>query len=248
MTQYLSEAKTICDQLASIGCALTDPEKIYGVLHGLGQEYESISTFIENSMDTFPTQSFEDVGYRLTNFDDKLQGYNSAASVTPHLAFTADKTYYTQGRGQNNGRSGSRGRGRGYSTRGRGFHQQINYQSSDSGSERPTCQICGKYGHSAVKCYKRFDHSYQMEDVHTAMAAMTLSGQTQGHEWLPDSAATAHITNSTAQLQHSQPYRGDDAVIVGNGEFLPITHVGSIAIPTLQGQTDQTAPHTRKQA
>lgn len=91
MTQYLSEAKAICDQLASIGCALTDPEKIYGVLHGLGQEYESISTFIENSMDTFPTQSFEDVGYRLTNFDDKLQGYNSAASVTPHLAFTAEK-------------------------------------------------------------------------------------------------------------------------------------------------------------
>ena len=238
MTQYLSDAKVICDQLDSIGRPLTDQEKIYGVLHGLGQEYETISTFLENSMDQFPGPNFEDAGYRLINFDDKLQGYNSAAAaVTPHLAFAVDSNSYNQGKGQGYGRSGSRGRGRGYSTQGRGFHQQINTQSPGSGSERPTCQICGKYGHSAFKCYKRFDHSYQLDDFHQAMAAMKVSDQPSGHEWVPDSAATAHITNSTTQLQNSQPYKGDDGVIVGNGDFLPITHIGSIALPTMQGTT-----------
>ncbi|XP_010493723.1 PREDICTED: uncharacterized protein LOC104774223 [Camelina sativa] len=237
MAQYLSDAKAICDQLDSIGCSLTDQEKIYGLLHNLGQEYESITTYIENSMDSFPGPTFEDVGYRLTNFDDKLQGYtNSASAVTPHLTFSAERDYYSSGRGQGYGRSGSRGRGRGYSTRGRGFHQQINTQSSQSSSERPTCQICGKYGHSAAKCYKRFDHSYQMEGVHSAMAAMKVTDHSMpsGQEWYPDTGATAHITNSPAQLQNSQVYKGDDAVMVGNGDFLPITHIGSIAIPTLQ--------------
>lgn len=56
-----------------------------------------------------------------------------------------------------------------------------------------------------------------------------------GQEWYPDSAATAHITNNSGQLQSSQPYLGNDQVIVGNGNFLPITHVGSIALQTPQG-------------
>lgn len=56
-----------------------------------------------------------------------------------------------------------------------------------------------------------------------------------GTEWYPDSAATHHITNSTRNLQTSQPHGGSDAVIVGNGDFLPITHVGSIALPAISG-------------
>lgn len=66
---------------------------------------------------------------------------------------------------------------------------------------------------------------------------MKVSAQNQhsGQEWYPDSAATAHITNNSGQLQSSQPYLGNDQVIVGNGDFLPITHVGSIALQTPQG-------------
>ncbi|CAL9223190.1 unnamed protein product, partial [Arabidopsis halleri] len=59
--------------------------------------------------------------------------------------------------------------------------------------------------------------------------------QYPGGGWYPDSAATHHITNTTANLNESQAYNGAEAVIVGNGDFLPITHVGSL---NLTGQSD----------
>lgn len=42
-----------------------------------------------------------------------------------------------------------------------------------------------------------------------------------------------HIQNAL-QLHSSEPYIRNDQAIVGNGDFLPITHVGSIALTTPQ--------------
>ena len=66
---------------------------------------------------------------------------------------------------------------------------------------------------------------------------MKLSDQVQltGQEWYPDSTASAHITNDGSQLQSSAPYLGNDQVIVGNGDYLPITHIGSIPLHTPKG-------------
>ena len=56
-----------------------------------------------------------------------------------------------------------------------------------------------------------------------------------GNEWVGDSGATTHVTNSPHNLQQSQPYGGSDAVMVGNGDFLPITHTGSTTLPSSSG-------------
>ena len=66
---------------------------------------------------------------------------------------------------------------------------------------------------------------------------MKLSDQSQytGQEWYPDSGASAHITNDGSQLQSAQPYLGNDQVIVGNGDYLPISHIGSIPLHTPKG-------------
>lgn len=183
--------------------------------------------------------------------------------MSPHLAFqvsTADHGYaqsanYTQqtphftqyrGRGGNNSRFGY-SRGRGYSTRGRGFHQQVpqnNNPSQDDSSSRPTCQICGNFGHNALKCYRRFDISYQSDELPTAMAALQVTNNPpsaqqpyQGTEWYPDTAATAPVTNSQQNLQMSQPYHGHDSVMVADGNFLPITHIGSVPLQTNSGSS-----------
>lgn len=29
---------------------------------------------------------------------------------------------------------------------------------------RPTCQVCKKYGHDALRCRQRFNHAYQPDD------------------------------------------------------------------------------------
>lgn len=51
LAQYLSEIKALCDQLDFIGAPISENEKIYGVLTGVGREYEAIVTVIEESMD-----------------------------------------------------------------------------------------------------------------------------------------------------------------------------------------------------
>ncbi|XP_010495682.1 PREDICTED: uncharacterized protein LOC104772808 [Camelina sativa] len=125
-----------------------------------GKEYETVATVIEHSMDSLPTPCYEDVVFKVIAFDDKLKMYSPAPAVTLHLAFQTEKTYYDRG-GSNNrgGRSGGSYRGRGnYSTRGCGFQQHGSSQNSQNrgnGVTRPTCQICGKYGHSAFDCYYR---------------------------------------------------------------------------------------------
>lgn len=150
-------------------------------------------------------------------------------------------SYSNKGRGQSLGRfGGNRGKGF-FSTRGRGVHQQFSSYSGPSVSsdmdKRPTCQICGKIGHLALKCQHRFDNNFQHEELHAALAAIHITNVTQsfGQEWHPDSGATAHVTNSTQRLHHSQPYHGSDSVLVGDGNFLPITHVGSTNIPSTSG-------------
>lgn len=91
LVQYLFEIKGLCDQLDSIGAPISEHEKIYGVLSGVGREYEAIVTVIEESMDSPSSPSFDDVLYKLTNFDDKLQKYSTPTDVNPHQAFYTAK-------------------------------------------------------------------------------------------------------------------------------------------------------------
>ncbi|CAL9225637.1 unnamed protein product, partial [Arabidopsis halleri] len=92
---------------------------------------------------------------------------------------------------------------------------------------RLVCQICGRTCHTAVKCYNRFNNNYQAEIQ--AFSTLRVSDANR-KEWHPDSATTAHVTSSSNNLQSATEYEGDDAVLVGDGTYLPITHVGSTTI------------------
>lgn len=155
MSAYLAEIKLLCDQLDSIGAPITEHENIYRVLNGLGKEYEAVCTVIEHSMDSTPGPCFDDVAYKLTGFDDKVRAYEATVEPSPHQAYYVNRGGYS-GRGRGQSRGGYRGRGA-YSTQGRGFLQQFGqgaYQGrGSSNNQRPTCQICGKYGHHAYKCH-----------------------------------------------------------------------------------------------
>lgn len=234
MTAYLAEIKSLCDQLDSIGAPITENEKIYGVLNGLGKEYESVCAVIEHTMDIAPAPCFEDIVYKLTGFEDKLQAYQSVPEVTPHQAFYTNRGGYSS-RGRGGYRGGYRGRGS-YTTQGRGFPQQFGqsaHRPQHNTDNRPTCQICGKYGHPANRCYRRFDLHFAVDD-HQPQANVLTTHHT-GAEWYPDSGSSHHVTSSAQHLDTSQEYAGTDHVIVGNGDFLPITHVGSASIPTQTG-------------
>lgn len=171
-------------------------------------------------MDTLPGPSFDDVAFKLTGFEDKLQKYETAPETTPDQAYYTNRGGYS-GRSRGHHRGGYRGR-EPYTTAGRGFPQQFGQQAGRgaplANDQRPTCQICRKYGHPAFKCFKRFDQSYNVEEMKHALATMRLSDVAcgSGPSWYTDTAATHHVTNDPHHLLSALPYEGSDSVIVGN--------------------------------
>ena len=146
MSAYLSEIKSLCDQLDSIRAPITEHEKIYGVLNDLGKEYELVCAVIENARDNYPAPCFEDIVYKLTGFEDKQQSYQPPVDVTPHQAFYTNRGCYF-GRGRRRYIGGYRGRGS-YTTQGRGFPQLFGQSAQcpqNTADNRPTCQICSTY-------------------------------------------------------------------------------------------------------
>ncbi|CAA7036250.1 unnamed protein product [Microthlaspi erraticum] len=241
LTEYCRELKTICDALASIGKPVDESMKLFGFLNGLGREYDPVSTGIQRDLSKPNPPSFNDVVSEIQAYDCKLQSYEVEDSSNTPLVFNAQNanqnasfkpavpSYNPNNRGR--GRYGqNRGRG-GYSSRGRGFPQHQTTQNNNG--ERPVCQICGRVGHIAAKCYNRYD-DYQAHETPQAFTALQTADAT-GKEWYPDSGATAHITATRDNLQTSTQYDGNDTIMVADGAFLPITHVGSANIASTTG-------------
>jgi GAG-pre-integrase domain len=135
--------------------------------------------------------------------------YSSQSSTLPSNQFS--NSYTIRGRGNYRGR----GRGRSYSNH----------------SDKPQCQICLRRGHTAAKCYHRFDLTYTGSpsshvippQSHQALIAEPVASPFSA--WFLDSVT--HVTADYENLQFSIIYSGTDAVHVGNGADLKISHVGS---------------------
>ncbi|XP_019082590.1 PREDICTED: uncharacterized protein LOC109125425 [Camelina sativa] len=205
------EFKTICDSLSSIRKPVDESMKIFGFLNGLGREYDPIATVIQSSLSKLPPPTFNDVISEVQGFDSKLHLLRIIKVVVVASVRTkAEEAIQHEV----------------------GFTQ---HQSSPHvQGERPICQICGRIGHTALKCYNRFDNNYQSDVPTQAFASLRVSEE-NGREWHPDSAAIAHITSSTSGLQGTTTYKGNDTVMVGDGAYLPITHVGSTTISSSKG-------------
>ncbi|GJS09734.1 zinc finger, CCHC-type containing LTR copia-type gag-polypeptide [Tanacetum coccineum] len=64
-------------------------------------------------------------------------------------------------------------------------------------------------------------------DANLAQAFTSQCHVTQGHpDWYVDSGATAHMTSSPDNVSHSAPYSGNMRVFLGNGDALPVSHIG----------------------
>jgi GAG-pre-integrase domain len=149
-------------------------------------------------------------------------GQNLGNQVLATQQFPTSGQY--QGRGR--GRNFHRGRGRG--------------RTSTTPKEDATCQICLKWGHTTLKCYRRFDISFTASDVsaqppfasqsHQALVAEpTVSSPSEA--WILDSGATTHVTPDINCLTSYQSYPGSDKVFISNGSGLCISHTGTSSIP-----------------
>ena len=81
--------------------------------------------------------------------------------------------------------------------------------NSGSNSERPTCQLCGKKGHTVIRCYKRFDASFQGPSEKSVSAATTSSYNIDTN-WYTDTGASDHVTGELVKLTMRDRYQGGD--------------------------------------
>ncbi|KAI3500548.1 hypothetical protein L1887_36372 [Cichorium endivia] len=216
--EYGRKFKAICDQLAAIGQPVDELDKAHWFLCGLGSGYESFSTTHRAIKPAPPFRSL------LSQAESHELFLNSIhhSSTPPPAAFTAQQHWDSQSSsrgGSSNRGNFSGGRGRGNSSGGRG-----------RGRRSPHCQLCRNNGHYASSCpdLPTFAKQNSHLDANLAQAFQNQCNLTQSRpDWYVDSGASAHMTNSSANLDHSTPYSGSDQVVFGNGNVLNISRIGN---------------------
>lgn len=83
----------------------------------------------------------------------------------------------------------------------------------------------------ALKCYHRFDHSYQMEDNRVASFASN-PFYSIDINWYSDTGATDHITNDLDCLTVHERYNGKEQIQTTSGTSLSVLHVGHSQLHT----------------
>uniref|UniRef100_A0A2N9IZW0 Integrase catalytic domain-containing protein n=1 Tax=Fagus sylvatica TaxID=28930 RepID=A0A2N9IZW0_FAGSY len=219
-------------------------ELIHVILKGLPKEYAPFASAIRTRDGVL---SLEKLSVLLQTEEQSLNETSDSLSNSALAMFVSQNK---PSNGFNGNQSYHRGRGRNNYTRGRGgrssnFNHNSNFTpshppqpqqsqvsqfTSQGRTERPTCQICWKIGHYAIDCYHRMDFAYQGKNPTTKLAAMASASNLHHNQntetWLTDSGASDHITASANNLNPQVPYQGQEQVSVGNGQNLPIQHIG----------------------
>lgn len=85
-----------------------------------------------------------------------------------------------------------------------------------------------EFGHEVLRCYHRFDHSFQAEDTRSVVA--TTIGYNVDWNWYADSGTTNHLTCDLDRLSMHERHKGTYQVQVANGTGLKISHIGRSTI------------------
>ncbi|KAF5445394.1 hypothetical protein F2P56_034445 [Juglans regia] len=207
-SDYFMQIKRYTDELAIIGHPLSCDKIVTYILAGLGHDYDPFVTTISACKDPV---TLEEVYSLLLTIESRLSHNNpQVPQASVNVATRQTPQHFSRGRG------GYRGRGRSFC----GNSQQ--YSSSGRGpSPRDTiiCQVCGKQGHTAKKCFHRFDITYTANsDQRNPLAFIASSSSQPEPDWHPDTGATHHLTNDLANLNlRSEDYNGTDQIHIGNG-------------------------------
>jgi len=141
---------------------------------------------------------------------------------------------------------GSPSRGQGYRGRGRtnnyygrrlfssGRGKGTSFHPNSGQSSRPICQLYGKIGHTAPRCYQRPDPTFvgppsaQYQSAQACYSSPTLPPE---ENWYPNTSKTHHLTNNLQNLNISfEEYSKQDQIHIGNGTSPSISYSGSASL------------------
>ena len=147
--------KAMANSLMAAGQQISDDELILYILGGLGHEFEAIIVNL-TSRDSITLQK---VQFMLQTHEMRLENLNALkmldlSNYTSNFSkkFTPSSLPF-KGKNHSRGRY-KRDRGHYITGGGRGYNQS-------SSLNKPLCQIYNKIGHTAMKCFYRFDLCYQ---------------------------------------------------------------------------------------
>lgn len=198
VADYFQKAQNLSHILAAVGEPLKDSELISFILAGLTAEYDPLVTSITTRLD--PISSADLYGHLLT-FEQRLEQHHAVQDLAISSVNLAQRNTSFQNKPQKSfshspGYNSNRGRGRG---RGYSRSPSSSFMSQNGASNRPTCQVCFKQGHTAAKCYHRFDHSYHSVPP-LPSAFLTAPHTSPDMNWYPDTGSTNHLTNDLSNL------------------------------------------------
>ena len=253
MTDYMLKIRELVNLLGMAGEKVTVKEHVASLFNGLNDDYENFITSFDlrNQINTV-----EEVESLLLAHEARIDQKNKSQEVKDSATsqFLAnfvglsvqDKKKFNNGQAFSGRGNGNGSRGSFSSQRGRGRSQG----RGNWNSNKPQCQLCGKFGHVVLQCYHRFDQSFQgpgsqngsqthnfghfspgggrgfgRGQMSALMAAQEQAGGGDTN-WYPDSGATNHVTADQSNLTAKTEFFGPDQVYVGNGKGLEIKHIG----------------------
>uniref|UniRef100_A0A803NKT0 Integrase catalytic domain-containing protein n=1 Tax=Cannabis sativa TaxID=3483 RepID=A0A803NKT0_CANSA len=167
ISDYVDKIKSICDSLAIAGHPVHDFDLVLHLLNGLGPEFDSVISSITSRSDTL---SLEEVQALLISHESRLEKHSSVMDLYAKMA--ANLTV-----GSRNGQYRSfNGSAKGQGSENTRFFNRTN-GSRPINNNRPLCQVCMKFGHTAITCHYRFDRNWVTPKASAAQPQVNLTEQ-----------------------------------------------------------------------
>ncbi|KAK1652166.1 hypothetical protein QYE76_069971 [Lolium multiflorum] len=232
VSEYFARMRSLGDAMVSAGKKMDEDDLTAYILAGLDADWNPLVTSMTTRADPVP---LSELYAHLLNFETRLDIQNGGAQGSGGpLSFgglqgggggTSSVNLASRGGGRSGYRGGGRGGGRGRGDGGRGngngggnFTNNSGRPNSQqpfdaNGNPRPQCQVCAKYGHTAIKCWKRFNKEYTGEEK----PAGSSSAYGVDTNWYLDTGATDHVTGELEKLTVRDSVSGTQGGVHGAG-------------------------------
>lgn len=225
--EYMRSIKVIANDLALIGFPSDEDEIIIAILNNLGDEYKEINAAIR-ARDA--PKSFEELYDKLSDHERFLNQEKPKKEKAIITAQYNKKSSNKNKGGNNGGYPNQKGQAnKGQHQNYKNFANNKPYQGGFNPNWHPpynnqpkvVCQLCNKICQSAKMCKSRPQPLYKLQ-----ANFMTNGSSSNNRSWVMDSGVSHHFIFDLQNLSMHLEYGGTDNTIIGDGNGIPISHVG----------------------